>query len=142
MHMVIQFPTSNFLKVNNSNIIRTQLHWTMWKWLYNGYAAMCIDDCMFVFHMDFSFHCSNSSTQRQHVSRTQALVDSWWPLFPHHNRCCPNNKESGVEFYQFTITYVSHIAIVTCLFFQVVWLHSNIYRCLDITKQKENYENK
>ncbi len=26
MHMVLQFPTSNFLKVNNSNIIKTQLH--------------------------------------------------------------------------------------------------------------------
>jgi len=92
----------------------------MWEWFYNGYATMCIYDYMFVFHMDFSFHCSSTSIQKQHVSKTQALIDSWWPLFPCHNQCCLSNKENGVEFDHLTITYISHIAIITCLLFQVV----------------------
>jgi hypothetical protein len=39
----------------------------MWEWFYYGYVATCMDDYIFVSHMDFSFHCNNPSTWKQHV---------------------------------------------------------------------------
>jgi len=80
----------------------------MWEWLYNRYVAMCMDDCMFVFYMDFSLHCNNTKHTWQHVSKKQAFTNYWLPQLPPHDRCCPNNKENGHGLDHFAIRYISY----------------------------------
>jgi hypothetical protein len=46
----------------------------MWEWFYNGYATMCMDDCMFVFDMDLSLHCNNTNTHGNMSPKNKHLL--------------------------------------------------------------------
>jgi hypothetical protein len=41
-HIMIRFLTFTFQRL----IIQMQLHWTLWKWIYNNNATQTMDDCM------------------------------------------------------------------------------------------------
>jgi hypothetical protein len=111
----------------------------MWKWFYYGNATTCMDDYMFVFHMDLSLHYNNESTWGQHVFRKYTLTNFWLPQLPCHSQQCLNYKESGEKHDNFVITYISHIATIECILSLAIQNYvSRILRCLDTSKQKES----
>jgi len=101
---MIQFPTSPFLKVNNSNAITLNDVRMVLQWLcsyVHGWLHVCFQHGYFTSLQEYKHTW-------QHVSKKQTFTNSWWPQLPPHDQCCPNNRESGPRLDHFAITYISY----------------------------------
>ncbi len=80
------------------------------------------------------YACTQHVSQKKHLLILNATT-------PCHGQYCPNNKQSAIGLDHFAITYISHIVAIRCFLFQAIEDHVlGIHRCMDINKQRENYE--